>query len=96
MSKKSAEKPTPTKRTGKKVMIEGEEVEIPYRVANKILYEKLLLMEKRLMRMEKLIMMSLDDSYLKRDEKARVDLIESMIAEGRIDELEEFMRENRV
>lgn len=69
--------------------------EIPPRVTNKKLLEKLYEMERRMVRMEKLILLLIDDDFFKRDERARVQRIESMVKEGRLDELEELMQDNK-
>ncbi len=68
---------------------------IPPRVTNKKILEKLFEMEKKMLRMEKLLLLLVDDDFLKRDEMARVAKIEQLVKEGKLDELEELMKENK-
>lgn len=83
----------PTKRiTSLALEIDDEEPEeIPARVMNRMLLERLIQMEKKLVRIEKLVLLSVDDNFLIREERERVRKIEQMVADGRIDELEEMM-----
>lgn len=61
--------------------------QVSTKVTNNMLYEKLESLEKRLLRIEKIVLLSVDDKFLQREERARVERIEQMIAAGKIDEL---------